>query len=75
MQNIKTKQQLARRAVEIFPMRDYADRRSVIHQRKGWARSVLQLGKKWILFVDKHRDAAVLAVCFATIPVHLIWGV
>jgi len=67
MQNIKTKQQLARRAVQIFPMRDYADRRSVIHQRKGWARSVLQLGKKWILAVD--RDAAVFLVCMACVPV------
>jgi hypothetical protein len=67
MQNMKTKQQLARRAVEIFPMRDYADRRAVIHQRKGWARSVLQLGKKWILAAD--RDTAVLMVCLLAIPV------
>ena len=48
MQSMKTKQQLARRAVELYPMRDYADRKAVIHQRKGWARSILKLGKKWI---------------------------
>jgi hypothetical protein len=62
MQNLKTKQQLARRAVQLYPMRDYADRRAVIHQRKGWVRSVLHLGKKWILAAD--RDTAVIAVCF-----------
>lgn len=67
MQNMKTKQQLARRAVELFPMRDYADRHAVIHQRKGWARSVLQLGKKWILAAD--RDTAVFMVCLLAIPV------
>lgn len=58
---MKTKQQLARRAVELFPMRDYADRRNVIHVRKGWLRSVLRLGKKWILEAD--RDTAVFATC------------
>lgn len=67
MQNMKTKQQLARRAVQLFPMRDYANRRAVIHQRKGWARSVLQLGKKWILAAD--RDTAVFLVCLLAIPV------
>jgi hypothetical protein len=67
MQNMKTKQQLARRAVKIFPMHDYANRRAVIHQRKGWARSVLQLGKKWILAAD--RDTAVFLVCLLAIPV------
>lgn len=58
---MKTKQQLARRAVELFPMRDYADRRNVIHVRKGWLRSVLRLGKKWILSAD--RDTAVFVTC------------
>ena len=67
MQNLKTKQQLARRAVQLYPMRDYADRRSVIHQRKGWTRSVLQLGKKWILAAD--RDTAVFVVCLLCAPV------
>lgn len=66
MQNMKTKKQLARRAVELFPMRDYANRRAVIHQRKGWTRSVLQLGKKWILSAD--RDTAVFLVCMACVP-------
>jgi hypothetical protein len=66
MQNMKTKKQLARRAVELFPMRDYANRRAVIHQRKGWTRSVLQLGKKWILAAD--RDTAVFMVCMACVP-------
>lgn len=66
MQSMKTKQQLARRAVQIFPMRDYADRRAVIHQRKGWVRSVLKLGKKWILAAD--RDTAVFLVCMACVP-------
>jgi hypothetical protein len=64
---MKNKQQLARRAVQIFPMRDYADRRAVIHQRKGWARSILKLGKKWILSAD--RDTAVFLVCLACAPV------
>jgi hypothetical protein len=64
MQNLKTRQQLARRAVKIFPMRDYATRSAVIHQRKGWLRSVLQLGKKWILSTD--RDGAVLIVCITS---------
>jgi len=67
MQSIKTKQQLARRAVKIFPMHDYANRRAVIHQRKGWTRSVLQLGKKWILAADQ--DTAVFLVCMACVPV------
>ena len=58
---MKNKQQLARRAVQIFPMRDYADRRAVIHQRKGWVRSMMQLGKKWILYAD--RDDAVVVTC------------
>ena len=62
MQNLKTKHQLARRAVQIFPMRDYASRKAVIHQRKGWLRSVLILGKKWILSTD--RDSAVFMTCF-----------
>lgn len=64
---IKTKQQLARRAVELYPMRDYADRKAVIHQRKGWARSILKLGKKWILAAD--RDTAVFMVCMLCMPV------
>jgi hypothetical protein len=58
---MKNKQQLARRAVQIFPMRDYADRRAVIHQRKGWVRSMMKLGKKWILSAD--RDDAVVITC------------
>jgi hypothetical protein len=70
MQSIKTKQQLARRAVKIFPMRDYADRRAVIHQRKGWARSIIALGKKWILAAD--RDTAVFLVCLLAVPVLLM---
>jgi len=64
---MKTKQQLARRAVQIFPMHDYADRKAVIHQRKGWARSILKLGKKWILASD--RDTVVFLVCMACVPV------
>lgn len=64
---MKTKQQLARRAVELYPMRDYVDRRAVIHQRKGWVRSILKLGKKWILAAD--RDTAVFLVCMACVPV------
>ena len=67
MQSIKTKQQLARRAVELYPMRDYADRKAVIHQRKGWARSILKLGKKWILATDS--DTAVFWVCMACVPI------
>ena len=67
MQSMKTKQQLACRAVELYPMRDYADRKAVIHQRKGWARSILKLGKKWILAAD--RDTAVFLVCMACVPV------
>ena len=67
MQSMKTKQQLARRAVKLYPMRDYADRKAVIHQRKGWARSILKLGKKWILASD--RDTAVFMVCLCAIPV------
>ena len=69
MQNMKTKQELARRAVKIFPMQDYADRRTIIHQRKGWLRSVLQLGGKWILAAHKNRDAIVFAVCMACFPI------
>lgn len=61
MQSIKTKQQLARRAVQLYPMRDYASRKDVIHVRKGWLRSVLRLGNKWILAAD--RDSAVLVTC------------
>lgn len=67
MQSMKTKQQLARRAVELYPMRDYADRKAVIHQRKGWARSIIALGKKWILAAD--RDTAVFLVCMACVPI------
>lgn len=70
MQSMKTKQQLARRAVELYPMRDYADRKAVIHQRKGWARSILKLGKKWILAAD--RDTAVFLVCMCAVPVLLM---
>lgn len=66
---------LAKRAVQLYPMNDYADRRSVIHLRKSWLRSILQLGNKWILALDKNRDFAVLAVCLATIPVQAIWGI
>lgn len=66
---------LAKRATKLYPMNDYADRRAVIHLRKSWLRSVLQLGEKWILSIHKHRDAAVLIVCLATIPVQAIWGV
>ena len=58
---MKTKQELARRAIQIFPMSDYADRKAVIHQRKGWLRSMLKLGKKWILSAD--RDDAVVIAC------------
>lgn len=58
---MKTKQELARRAVQIFPMRDYVDRRAVIHQRKGWLRSMLKLGKNWILNADG--DDAVVITC------------
>lgn len=58
---MKTKQELARRAIQIFPMSDYADRKAVIHQRKGWLRSMLKLGKKWILSAD--RDDAVVITC------------
>lgn len=65
---------LAKRAVQLYPMREYADRRAVIHLRKSWLRSVFQLGEKWILLTHKHRDAAVLLVCLATIPVQAIWG-
>lgn len=61
MQSMKTKQQLARRAVELYPMKDYASRKDVIHVRKGWLRSVLKLGKKWILAAD--RDSAVFVTC------------
>jgi hypothetical protein len=68
MQNIKTKKELARRAVKIFPMQDYADRSTIIHQRKGWLRSVLQLGSKWILAAHKNRDTVVFAVCMACVP-------
>lgn len=63
MQSVKTKQQLARRAVQLYPMKDYASRKDVIHVRKGWLRSILKLGSKWILSVD--RDSAVLITCVA----------
>ena len=64
---------LAKRAVQIYPMKDYADRKAVIHLRKSWLRSVLKLGNKWILFIDKNADAAVVVVCLAMVPV--LWMV
>lgn len=67
----KTKQQLARRAVKIFPMHDYADRSTIIHQRKGWLRSVLQLGKKWILYAKKDPDTVVFVFCLIATP--FVW--
>lgn len=61
------KKVLARRAVQLYTMHDYADRKSVIHLRKSWVRSILKLGKKWILSID--RDGAVLFVCLCCVPV------
>lgn len=58
---------LVRRAVKLYPMNDYVDRRAVINLRKSWVRSILKLGKKWILSID--RDGAVLLVtCLVGIP-------
>ena len=65
---------LAKRAVQLYPIHDYAERRSVIHLRKSWVRSMLHLGEKWVLFLAKNQDAAVFAVCLATLPLQLIWG-
>lgn len=64
---MKNKQQLVRRANKIYPMHDYADRQTIINLRKNWARSILTLGKKWILAAD--RDTAVFLVCMACVPV------
>lgn len=69
---MKNTYKLARKAIELYPLTDYADRKAIIHARKSWLRSVLKLGRKWVLSMD--RDSMVLAVCLMTIPVQLVWG-
>ncbi len=46
---------LARKAVKLFPFKDYTARRAVIHVRKAWLRSMLTLGDKWLLSANVNR--------------------
>lgn len=44
-----TTQQLARRAVRLYPRTDYTERRAVNALRRGWIEKIIYLGDRWLL--------------------------
>jgi hypothetical protein len=40
---------LARKSVQLYPHKDYTDRRAVNTLRRGWISKIIYLGDKWLL--------------------------
>lgn len=68
---------LARKSVQLYPHKDYTDRRAVNTLRRGWISKIQYLGDKWLLAksVPRRQVGAVsgdLAVVLATVTMTLM---